>query len=698
MSIALADDPSAPRAGSNTGDTLQEVVVSGYHFLDADTSGITNLPLPVEQVPQSVSLLNNDFVKAADLRTISDIAQYTVGGFWSNYVPSYGSELLLRGLPAGFAVDGLPVGTSGDPIAEPDAAILERYEVVKGPASVVYGAESPGGIVNLVSKSARADTPDYVSVLGGSWDRWRVEGQAATALNDSGSVRIIGVAAYEQGGSFIDFVNPKKAVAYAGLDFTPSQALTGYFRVSYQRLQEPAYNGIPVFADGSLPAVGRSFFVGGGNLTSIGQATRVNAGLTWQPADAWSFDLKSVYEYRTHGGENAYYASLLPPEGSFPISAEKFNHWDTQDFTIAASALRKLDDLGLAGSSVSASVRYQHYEYSIYETFLDGTANIFSGDAVLSNYFNTGLTAVPITGLPNPAGFYQEDEQMDYVTGSTQAVLKILNPLTLVGGVAYSYPWIDDQQYEGAWRHLNPGGQVDYRAALIFEPVTGLNLYGSYSESYQPNLRIDVNYNVLPPISGTQYEAGAKYRLPGANLLLTAGVFQLKESNVPTYAATVNNESLYLAEGVRHRGVELEATGQLAERWQFKGGIALLDPKVTQNPTSPANIGETRPWLAKTTGNLYTSYEFLNGISVGGGVRYVGAVKTHDDSSPATLPLPAYTLFDATLGYDIAHWHLQLNAKNIFDRYYYTNGWGTLAAGLLPGEPRSFSISARRDF
>ena len=683
---ATAED----RAQQSSVETLPPMSVTGFRLLFEDTSGITNLPLPVEKVPQSISIVDEDFVKAADLKTMGEIAQHTTGGSWASYSPSYGNQIWLRGFAANFAINGLTVG---DQITDPDPAVLARYEIVKGPASVVYGAQSPGGIVNLVEKSASPNTPSYLEVQAGSWGRWRVEGQSVKTLGESGTVRGIGVAAYEEGGSFVDFVNKSRSVVYGGLDAELASNLTGYVRASFQRTADTPFNGIPTFANGTLPPVSRAFFLGASNFQAVADATRVDAGLTWDLSNLWTLDLKSIYQYTTHGGQNAYNYSAINTDGSFTIGGENFNDWNVQDYTTAASATRKLDDLGLKDSSVSASLRYQHYRYDIYELGLSGTGtpNIFNGDSSVSNVFNA-LT-------PNPNSSYQQDQRMNYLTASSQAVIKVASPLTLVGGVAYSQPKIEQQVNSGSFKDFNPGDQTNYRGALIFEATRALNLYASYSESYLPNLRVDTNFNVLAPVKGKQYELGAKY-LPNDTLLMTAALFDIRESNVAVFDKQVGIEALYRAEDVRHKGVELEATGRLTRDWQIRGGLAFLDPRVTNDPENPVNNGETRPWLPRTTAHLYTIYDVNGRLSIGGGTRYVGSIKTYDNSSAvATPPVSGYWVFDTAMNYTADRWHVQLNLRNIFDRHYYvpTPIFQSLAAGLYPGEPRSFSVSVRRD-
>ena len=208
---ALAVGADAPGAPSDASSQLQEVVVTGqYEFLSADTSGTTNLPLPIEKVPQSISLVGEDFIKAADLKNIGDIADYVPGAFNEGPSGGFSNAVSLRGFTPIKAYDGLNVGASSSPAFEPDYSIFERVEVVKGPSSVVYGVSSAGGLINYVTKSATPQTPDYLLAQAGMWESYRLEGQVAGSLNSSGSVRAIGVTAYDQGNSFIDVLSHKE--------------------------------------------------------------------------------------------------------------------------------------------------------------------------------------------------------------------------------------------------------------------------------------------------------------------------------------------------------------------------------------------------------------------------------------------------------------------------------------------------------
>jgi len=125
-----------------TAEKLEEVVVTAqYKFLNVDTSSTTNLPLPIEKVPQSISLVSGDFIKAASLKTLGEIAEYTPGAINAGNQEGFGSVIKLRGFGAGRAIDGLNFGASFS-FYEPDYAIMDRLEVVKGPSGLL-GAGRP---------------------------------------------------------------------------------------------------------------------------------------------------------------------------------------------------------------------------------------------------------------------------------------------------------------------------------------------------------------------------------------------------------------------------------------------------------------------------------------------------------------------------------------------------------------------------
>ena len=160
---------------------------------------------------------------------------------------------------------------------------------------------------------------------------------------------------------------------------------------------------------------------------------------------------------------------------------------------------------------------------------------------------------------------------------------------------------------------------------------------------------------------------------------------------------------------VTHKGVELQALGQITPQWQINAGYAYLDPKVTEDVNS-AEVGETQLFLPKQTFSLYSTYTLqsgsLRGLSFGGGARYVSNQRTAYVSALAnteagltpTRDLPGYFLADATLSYSLDKWLVQLNGHNLFNRRYFLNNYQTLFYGNAPGAPVNIALAVRRSF
>lgn len=683
--VAASSAASAQEAVDATdGDAI---VVSGYRYLSEDTSGTTGLPVAIEDVPQSISLVSEDFLDATDARTLGDVAQYTPGALFDGNPGGTSTIVKLRGFAAGNAIDGLNVGTLD---YEPDFATLERLEIVKGPTSVVYGAANPGGIINQVTKGANAGTRSHIEVLGGSWGRWRVEGQVAGALNAAGTVHAIGIAVHEEGDSFMQRVDSAKTVLYAGIDADLTPGLKAYLHGGYERYRRTSFDGIPTFPDGSPAPVGRSFFIGSGDFDLVTPVARVNGGLDWEASDALSVSLKVNYLRSNTTGESGF-GFGLEPNGDFFLAVNNITKSVTEAFSAGLSGVYKLDDFGLADSFITVSANYQHYDTKQAGTIPDmpqgDVANIFDGVDAIEALFNTRTY---------PGIFdYSLDRRLRYFTLSSQASIKVAEPLTLLGGISWAKPDVSKQSGTGPWQDFSGDSQTSLRLAATLEPVKGLNLYASYSESFQPQLFIDAVGDVLAPLSGEQYEIGVKYVSPDRRLLLTGAIFDVRQANQARYDQTIDLIDRYVAVGeVRHRGLELQAVGEIAQGWQVNAGLAILDPTIRKDD-DPTLIGRTVTFLPKSTASLHTSYEFGSAF-VAGGVRYVDSVKT--DIDRATRDLPSYILADASAGYDFDRFRVQLNVKNIFDKHYFVNNYQTLFYGNAVGEPRSVTVSLRASF
>jgi len=708
----LATAQSSPAVGStpvSTDAQLSEVVVTGhYQFLSADTKGTTNLPLPIEQVPQSIDLVSADFIQAANLKSLGDIASYTAGAINAGNPENNGTVIDIRGFPAGRAIDGIDT-ISSYTAYEPDFAIFDRLEVVEGPSTVVYGISRPGGLVNYVTKSATSQTPNYLYAQFGSWNSYRVEGQVAQALDSQGRVRVIGVAALDDGDSFTNGLNHHKAVVYGGINADISESLTTYLHAGYEWYTRPSFDGIPTLPDGSPAPVSNSLLVGSPDIRIITKAYYASGDVTWKPSDVLEFNLKGNYENTGLTGGNEY-GSGLESNGDFSFNVTQFaGAQRTVNYGVGASSVIRFDSLGLKDSFVSVSALYQDSKEGtdVLAPANQGTANIFSGQNTISQAFNS-LYFGP---LPYP---YVSDVDTRTLTFSVQSVTKVIDRLSVLVGASYSKPEVDTTT-NGSIQNYDFSGQASYRGGLTYEFLPKAYAYVSYSESFDPQPLLTVEQTVLPPLSGKQYEAGIKYR-PTAGLFLSGALYRIVESNVGQYATSINGVDFYAPIGqVTNKGFELKALGQFTKNWQINAGYSYLDPLITGAISTPGSslagtVGQTQLYLPKQTFSLYSTYTLsdgaLRGWSLGGGVRHVASELTSYESALAnseeglvpTNNIPAYTLVDLALGYDFGPWTARLNVSNLFDEKYFINNYQTLFYGNAPGAPTNFSLTLRRTF
>jgi TonB-dependent siderophore receptor len=698
-----ADTPSAPSDASNQ---LQEVLITApYEFLNADTSGTTNLPLPIEKVPQSISLVSQDFIKAADLKTIGDIADYVPGAFFEGPSGGFSNAVSLRGFTPIKAYDGLNVGAAGLPAFDPDYSIFDRVEVVKGPSSVVYGVSSAGGLINYVTKSATPTTVDYLLAQAGSWHSYRMEGQVAGALDTAGDVRGIGVVAYDQGDSFINVEHHEQATLYGGINVDFSRSLTGYVHAGYMQWERTASDGLSTYPDGRYPYpdVSRSFFVGATNDNLTTPDYLADMGLTWRASDMLDFNLKANYVYDNNRGNDPF-SYGLQYNGDLSLNRQQITRESNEDWGVALSSTYKFDALGLKDSFVSLAAMYQDSELKyIFSGYLfpNGqsvvTGNIFEGQAALTSIFDSATVIGPDAST-------LENDELEFVktfTLSMQSVVHVVDPVAVLLGASYSKPNVVACNF-GDCQNFTPASQISYRAGVTYELSPGTNAYVSFSQSFLPQEYLTPAMTVLPPLIGQQYEGGVKYRASNGHLLLTGALFQITEKNQPEFAELIGPVSYYYPAGqVTHKGLELEALGQITPDWQVHFGYAYLDAKITQNPSDPTIVGQVEPFIPEQTASLFTTYTvgagFLRGLTVGGGFRYVGPQRTNIPNN-LTFDIPGYELVDATVGYTINHWTVQLNGRNILNKFYFYNDYQTLSFSNLVGPPAGVTLTVRRDF
>ncbi|MDX3926019.1 MAG: TonB-dependent siderophore receptor [Shinella sp.] len=645
------------------------------------TSAGTKTDTPILETPQSVSVITADQIANQGATSLADTLSYTPGitsqsGTFSRAV----DDLTIRGFNVangnmGSLRDGMKFQSNVyDGGQEPYG--LERIDVLRGAASMLYGQLSPGGVVNAISKRPTTTPLREVNVEYGSYDRKQVSADFGGPLTDDGvlSYRLTGLV--RNADNWVDKTPDNKVYIAPALTFAPDDATSLTLLSSYQHFHTRF--ATPLLYDdvhsGNIP---RDMFLGNddfdrynGDAYTIGydfehefdnglklrnKARYVNSDVVWD------YMMGNLAPLSSTGGLLARFASKRY-EKSYGITSD--------------TSLEYSFDAGGAEHTLLAGFDYYRRSYDSHRyrsnspSFLDiGTGNVLNTPPI---NFGTDRGS---DNLGNQYGIYIQDQ------------IKFDDHWILLIGARQDWSDSETRSYQSGIATRQNDDALTGRAGLVYLFDNGIAPYVSIAQSFQPEVGIDNSTGeALKPNEGLQYEAGVRYQPEGSNLLLSAAVYELNQKNVRTTDAL----GLTFQQGeVRSRGVELEARAELGDLGLI-AAYSYTDAKVTES-ARPTEIGEQISLVPRHAVSLWADYRLDNlgmeGVTVGAGVRYTGKTNLMDSDRN----VPGYLLVDAMASFDLASINrelegttLKLNARNLFDKEFYTCVYSD---GCRYGEP-----------
>ena len=671
--------PEAPAASLDTGI----VVVTGQHARNQASSG-TKTDTPLAETPQSITVITSDDIAGRSLQNLNQALRFVAGVTPETRGASAEvyDQFKLRGFDAPVYLDGLKQfgSASGYAVPQVDVSRLDRIEVIKGPASVLYGQSSPGGLVAESSKLP-LDQALYGAISGtyGNYDLYRFDADLGGRAGEGVLWRINGSA---NGADTQQKFGKRErqtisAAVTAGAGSSTSFTLLG------------AYSHDPYNGDyGVFPASGTLLANPNGKLpTSFdgGEAgnrfSRDQAALTYifrhEFGGGWAFRSSGRYQYVKANLGLIYTAGGLDPSdptGQTFLRAsyatrEKLNNWTF--------------DNQLSGTVQTGPIKHtllfgvdRQVAHSI-EDFAFGTAPSLNGYAPVY-----GTVTVPQTpaAVPNPfAGYTAIQQRQQGVYAQDQMSLGDLR-VVLSG----RQDWARSEQVGLGVKHDE---KFTYRAAALYTLPFGLAPYASYSTSFEQQggtvLRPDGTLGIADPSLGKQLEAGAKFTIPGTQILLSGAWFRIDQTNVLTSTPTF---SLSTQTGkVRSQGVEFEGSAPLPYGFNARVAFSRQRVKVTQDANDPTRVGRGLETVGRGGASLGLDWAApegaLAGLTIGGAVRHVDQV--YAGVTPGETQgrnSPSYTVYDALVRYDLEKLapslrglSLAVNGANIFDKKYLTS-------------------------
>lgn len=644
----------------------------------------TKTDTPLLETPQSITVVTRDQMEAQAADSLDQAFNYSVG-----IVPLTGGAQRRTGtafVVRGFNVTGsqpLYLNGSKFPINSLSGTIepygYERLELLKGPASILYGQAAPGGVINLVSKRPTAEPLREVELQLGSWDRRQVAADFGGPLNADGSLAYRLTGLLRDSKTQIAQIPDDRTVLNGALDWKLSADTSVTLLGTYNRDIGVYDYGKPL--DGTLlpnrnGPPSRNVFSGEPGFDKFntkGQTLgylfdhRLNG--TWQfRQNLLGFDYES--------------------DNNFATVNARTDTATQRTFTRSASSRFDTDkglslDNQLVGKWTSGAVE-QTLLLGLDWSKRDFTRNQRVGTAQPLDLYN------PVYGTPVTLG-----GATNSISASRQVGLYAQNQ------IKYDKHWIAliGARYDKATNNsraiaingtVTPSGLDSHaftpRAGLMYVADSGFAPYYSYTRSFQPVAGTDFFLRPFVPTRGTQHEIGVKYEPPGANASATLALYELTQQNVSTSDLAHPGFSVQTGEQ-RSRGVEIEGRASINRRLDLVGGIATTDAKVTKSNT--ASLVGTRPTsVPRNQASLWADYRLGNmapGLSVGLGVRHIGPAELN------LMAVPGFTVWDAALHYQVDGWRFALNVKNLTDRTYIAS----CSFACFYGDERNVTLTAR---
>ncbi|WP_449233441.1 TonB-dependent siderophore receptor [Azospirillum doebereinerae] len=688
--LAYAQSTTAPAVlgpvtvqGSRSADSATSPV-KGYVPGRSATGSKTDTPL--EEIPQSVSVIGREEIDDRGAQKVDEALRYTPGIFSQPFGPDSDTNwIFIRGFQAtqsGIYQDGLQLYSYGFGGQFADSYNLERIEVLRGASSVLYGGSNPGGLVNYVSKRP-GDTP--VRNVEAGIDE---HGNAHLGLDVGGAIdptlsyRLSGRIA--GGDTYTDFADGFRGTISPSVKWSPNDRNTLTVLTNYTDIDE-THNG-----GAFLPYVGTVENAPFGridrtrNFTEPGIDTyrRKQASIGYEFEHRFDNDLTfrqnarygwsrvhevSVYPF----GYNGFAAAPTDPNNL--LSRINFEHTtEVNTFLIDNQLEGKFRTGGIAHTALFG-VDYKYF--NMQQVQASGSATPISAtNPVYGALQGPRFAYIDQDLTMNQLGFYAQD-QMRFGQGFL---------VTLNGRYDRASTDADGlPSYDGT------NGKFSGRAGLAYEFANGLTPYLSASTFFNPVLGSSAAVGVFKPESGHQYEVGVKYRPSWMDALFTAALFDLTRTNVVTGAF---NAETQLGE-VNSRGVELEAKANITPSLKATAAFTALDLDIKED-ANRGLIGKTPYIVPQIQGSAFLDYTFrdnaLDGVSLGGGVRYVGSSWADNEN---TLKVPAATVFDARVGYKRDNWGVNVSVTNLFDKEYVASCQTQFSCGYAEGRTALLNVN-----
>ncbi len=651
------------------------------------SASATRTDTALHETPQSVSVVPRDVLEDSGATRLQDALDYAGGVGRANNFGGQGlTTVTVRGFTTGeYYRNGFPMNR-GYPNA-PDAASIERIEVLRGPASSLYGRGDPGGTFNAVTKQPLSEAK---VTLGSQIDD---QGMHRGTLDASGPLNQDGSLAYrlnvlgEGGESFRDDVESERYEVAPVLSWQVNDTTRLVFEGDFMRNNHPLDRGLTRYATQRGSASRDT------NVWEKGTDNKLHndndmAQLRFEHLLNDNWTLAGGFQYLDGSLDgNAVEANGAPADGR--TLQRNFNwrrlEWTDRDFQLN---LTGHFDTGAFAHTLLTGVEYEDYDYNsiiLRSSAANGTYPIDLYNPVLGQA-RPALTRVTTWDKENLKtwAYFLQDQ------------VALTERLKALAGVRL-------ERFEHQYDNYLPGTKgweaadnaVTPRFGLIYDLTDTVAVYANTARSFKPNTGASRQGDGFKPEKGKSYELGVKWEALERQLSVDAAIYHIVKENVLTRDPLDANYSIAAGQ-VRSRGLDINVAGNITPEWRVIGGYAYVDAEVTKDNRLPT--GTRLANIPRNSFSLLNTYEFQDGFAKGLGLG-VG-VKHVDDrngqTEALTYTMEQYTVVDLLSFYKVnEHVRLNLDVKNVFNKGYDESAFNTYA---YPGAPRTVQAGVAYTF
>ena len=696
--FALEPQPMAGALNLGATSITSQAAIDTSYQPPANTSVMRGTGSNME-IPQTVNVVAAQVIRDQAPRNLDDALNNVSGITQGNTLGSTQDSVMKRGF--GDNRDG-SIMRDGMPLVQGRAmgAATERVEVLKGPASLLYGIQDPGGVVNVVSKKPQLEQYSALTVRGSTYGSGK--NGSGGSLDSTGPLGDSGLAYrmiidHEDEDYWRNFGVHRETLIAPSLAWygDNTQVLLAYehreFLTPFDRgtAINPATNH-PL----DIPAT-RRLDEPFNNMEGRSDLYRLEVDHDLN--DDWKAHFGYSWNRETYDASQVRVTAVDPASGTLTRKMDGTRGAITTDRFTTASLQGKVQVAGM--------------QHDLVFGVDDEYRKIYRADLIRQNSQYPFSYLDPVYGreVAGTTVSASDSNQTDLLRSDSlfaQDSIHLTDQWILVAGARFQkYDQLAGKAIPFKVNTDTNGVKWVPRAGLVYRYTDELSFYGSYTESFKPNSTIApltggvVLDSAIAPEQSKSWELGAKLDIPG-RITGTVALYDIKKRNV-LVSSTVDDVTAYSAAGeVRSRGLELDVSGQLSDNWSLIGSYAWTDAEVTKDTTYQ---GMRLQNVAKNSGSLSAVYDFGsivggdNKLRVGAGARYVGE---RAGDALNDFDLPGYTVADAFATYDTRiegqKVKFQANVKNLFDRTYYTSAASRTFVSM--GDARQLTFSSTLEF